>query len=95
MVCRTLNPPTHSRSRSQFKVMEFALEFRVRSILPLPMEGFSFNFVQMIISVKCYTEPSSFANIGSIYLQDYVHLSGQNIIEKRCEVSKNVTFRPM
>ena len=39
-------------SRSHFKVMGFALEFRVHSISPEPFERSSLNFAQMLISVR-------------------------------------------
>ena len=50
-MCRT-HDSAHpdSRSRSQFK--GFTLEFCVRSISPLPLEGFSSNVCQMFISVR-------------------------------------------
>ena len=46
-----------SRTRSQFKVVSLSPEFRVHSISPLPLEGFSFNFGQMFASVKWCAEP--------------------------------------
>ena len=46
-----------TRTRSQFKVASFSPEFRVHSISPLPLEGFSFNFGQMFASVKWCAEP--------------------------------------
>ena len=36
--------------------MGFSLEFRVRSIFPLPLEGFSLKFGQMLISVRWCAE---------------------------------------
>ena len=46
-----------SRTRPQFKVASLSPEFRVYSISPLPLEGFSFNFGQMFASVKWCAEP--------------------------------------
>ena len=43
---------TDSMSRSQLKVMEYSLEFRVRSTSPLPLERFSLNFTL----VKCSSQ---------------------------------------
>ena len=48
LVCRTHNS---SDTRSQFKVIGFALEFRIGSISPQPFERFSLNFIQMFLSV--------------------------------------------
>ena len=45
-----------SRSRSQLKIIWFTLEFHDHSISPLPLEGFSSNFGQMI-SVRPCSEP--------------------------------------
>ena len=55
-MCRTHDSATQD-SRSQFKVMGVALEFRVRSISPLRLEGFSLNFGQMLIAVRRCAEP--------------------------------------
>ena len=43
----------YTRSRSQLKVITFSIEFDVGSIslLHVPLEGFSLNFGQMLISV--------------------------------------------
>ena len=38
-------------------VMGFSLEFRVRSVSPLRLGGFSLNFVQMLTSVGQCAEP--------------------------------------
>ena len=46
----------NSRSRSQVKVMGLSLEFRVRSISPIPLKGFSLNFGHMFASVRRYAE---------------------------------------
>ena len=42
----------NSRSRSLVKVMGLSLEFCVRSISPIPLEGFSLNFGHMFASVR-------------------------------------------
>ena len=42
----------HTRSRSQFKVTGLSLEFRVRSVSPIPVEGFSLNFGQVFTLVR-------------------------------------------
>ena len=41
-----------TRSMSQFKVTGLSLEFRVRSVSPIPVEGFSLNFGQMFTLVR-------------------------------------------
>ena len=46
-----------SRTRLQLKVASLSPEFRVHSIPPLPLEGFSFNFGQMLASVKRCAKP--------------------------------------
>ena len=52
-----INQLCNLRSRSQFKVMGFFLEFCVRSITPEPFERFSLNFGQMFKSLKQCAEP--------------------------------------
>ena len=42
----------NSRTRSQVKVMDLNLEFRVCSVSPIPVEGFSLNFGQMFTLVR-------------------------------------------
>ena len=49
LVCRIHN--FYSDTRLQFRVMGFALEFRVRSISSQPFERFSLNFIQMLLIV--------------------------------------------
>ena len=41
-----------TRSRSQFKVTGLSLEYRVSSVSPIPVEGFSLNFGQMFTLVR-------------------------------------------
>ena len=50
-MCRTYVVHANSRSRSQVKVMGLSLEFRVRSISPIPLEEFSLNFGHMFASM--------------------------------------------
>ena len=51
-MCRTHLSHGDSRTRSQFKVASLSPEFRVHSISPLSLEGFSFTFGQIFASVK-------------------------------------------
>ena len=54
-----------SRSRSQFKVKCLSLEFRVRSVSPLPLGGFSLNFSQMFTrGTMCRTHNSAMGTQG-------------------------------
>ena len=46
-----------TRSRSQVKVIEFTLEFHVHFIFSLPLEGYSLNLGQMLISARQFAEP--------------------------------------
>ena len=55
-MCR-INNSTMSRSMSRFKVMGLSLEFRFRSVSPLPLGGFSLNFGQMFTKVGQCAEP--------------------------------------
>ena len=50
-MCRTHNSAMGTQGHSS-RSRVWAREFRVHSISPLPLEGFSFNFGQMIASVK-------------------------------------------
>ena len=52
MMCRTHKSTMPTRSRSQVKVVGLSLEFLVRSISPIPLEGFSLNFGHMFASVR-------------------------------------------
>ena len=45
--------------KSQFKVIGFNLEFHIRSISPHPVERFSLNFGEMLISVIWCAEPGT------------------------------------
>ena len=49
-MCRT--HVNHANSRSQVKVIGLSLEFRVRSISPIPLEGFCLNFGHMFAPVR-------------------------------------------
>ena len=58
-------PIADSRSRSQFKVMGLSLEFRVRSVSPLPLGGFSLNFGRMFTcGIMCRTHNSAMGSQG-------------------------------
>ena len=64
-MCRISLHHANSRSRSQFKVMGFSLEFRVRSVSPLPLGGFSLNFGQMFTcGTMCRTHNSAMGTQG-------------------------------
>ena len=54
-LCRTHDSVTHS----QVKVMEFTLQFCVRSIASKPIEWFSLNFSQLSLSMRRCAEPMS------------------------------------
>ena len=56
MMCRTHLNHADTRSRSQFKVTGLSLEFHVRSVSPIPVEGFSLNFGQMFTLVRQFAE---------------------------------------
>ena len=51
-MCRINNSTMRTRSRSQVKVIGSSLIFRVRSISPIPLEGFYLNFGQMFASLR-------------------------------------------
>ena len=55
-MCRTHVNHANSRSRSQVKVIYLSLEFRVRSISPVPLEGFSLNFGHIFAPVRWCAE---------------------------------------
>ena len=47
-----ITQPCRHKVKSQFKFTGLSLEFRVRSVSPIPVEGFSLNFGQMFTLVK-------------------------------------------
>ena len=47
-----ITQPCHNKVKSQFKVTGLSLEFRVRSVSPISVEGFSLNFGQMFTLVR-------------------------------------------
>ena len=57
-MCRTHKStmPTQGQGH-HVKVIGFSFEFRVRSISPIPLEGFSLNFGHMFASVRRCAEP--------------------------------------
>ena len=59
-MCKINNSTMPTRSRSQFKFMGLSLEFRVRSVSPLPLGGLSLNIGQMFTcGTKCRTHNSA------------------------------------
>ena len=51
-MCRTRNSIMPTQGQGQFKVTGLSLEFRVRSVSPIPVERFSLNFGQMFTLVR-------------------------------------------